>query len=53
MTAEADTPEAKLRQAVDEALVAFPPLTDEVKAAIAHLLTTGMARDGAKDGSQR
>jgi hypothetical protein len=33
--------EAKLRRAVDEALAAFPPLTDEVKDQIAHLLRTG------------
>lgn len=33
--------EAKLRRAVDEALAAFPPLSDETKASIAHLLTTG------------
>jgi hypothetical protein len=33
--------EAKLRRAVGEALAAFPPLSDETKASIAHLLTTG------------
>jgi len=35
--------EAKLRRAVDEALAAFPPLTDEVKQSVAHLLVTGGA----------
>lgn len=33
--------EAKLRRAVGEALAAFPPLTDDVKSSIAHLLTAG------------
>lgn len=40
MATETDTPEAKLRRAVDEALASFPPLTDEVKASIAQLLTS-------------
>lgn len=36
--------EAKLRRAVEEALVASPPLTDEVKSSIAHILMTSGAK---------
>lgn len=35
--------EAKLRRAVQEALAAFPPLDDDVKQSVAHLLTSGGA----------
>ena len=33
--------EAKLRRAVDEALASIPPMTGEVRANIARLLTSG------------
>jgi hypothetical protein len=33
--------EAKLRRAVEVALAAFPPLSEETKASVAHLLTKG------------
>lgn len=39
--ARADVAEAKLRRAVEEALATFPPLSEEVKADIAHLLANG------------
>jgi len=35
--------EAKLERAVRDALAAFPPLDEDTKAAIAHLLMTGSA----------
>lgn len=34
--------EAKLRRAVEEAVAAFPPLSEEVKVAVAHLLNSGV-----------